>query len=450
MSTLSNILGIKNKGINGTGNRAYYAMLSYNTSQNTGGIVYYDENFMPVLASGYAGAINAVNAGIQYMGNDSMLYMASTFYNVASTSGYTSSSATSNYMNATNASSALGNCMIDVFNDGTYMDNRCRNGSWNCKFFLGKYMIDSTHSNKRIAYLLIGNTFRAIDLLFGTSGYDLVNTNAIALANINPNMVGSASYNLSRKELVIISFSGSGGSFNVITYQNLDLDKYPNPAIAFARPEVVVVNSTVSLSSSWAINDNESYYNLKPILCNDGQIFVSVMFTSNKLALYKFTRNGTSAITATYIAGVVTSTTYSYATDVYYGQKSMTSRDGNSVITFCPYYYYGSGIAALMFNRINSTYYSYSATDSSYGYNVVPYKDNGWAFYYCGNGYASNYNGSYIAARYLLDTAANASTFVNLGTKFFNIFPYPNTTNYPAFTQVTDYNLLDSNTWGAK
>ena len=450
MGTLSNILGMKDTGIGGTGKRASYAMLSYNTSSGQGGIVFYDEDFNPALSYSDMGNYNVSgNLTNLYFASSSMLNYASLFNGAQSTSNVPSSNATSNFLNSTNASGQFGNSMIDVFSDATFQQNSRSSNSWNNKFILNRNVIDSNQSNKRLEYLLFSGVIRAVDLLNGAFNFRLNNTSDYTITGLDANMVGSASYNLSRKEMVVLSYSASGGSFNVITFQNLDLDKYPDPSVAFARPEVVRVNSTVSFSTSWSVSNNESNYNVKPFLCDSGLLYVTVMFPSSAYRLYSFSRSGTNLVNATLVTSINLTTSYGQEQGSSYGQKKITSRDGTSVVAFCPYYYYGSGIASYLINKSSASYTTYSSTDTSIGFQVVPYKDNGWAFFYAGNGYASNYTGNYIAAIYLKSTAA--SGFSQIGsTKYFIQFPLPNTTNYPAFTQVTDYDLLTPNYGGAK
>jgi len=273
----------------------------------------------------------------------------------------------------------------------------------------------------------------------------MINTQDYAVTGINASMQGSASYNYSRKEMVILSQSSSGGAFTCTVINGLDLAANPNPSVAFAQAGVTVTTSNLSLAASWAVNDNESYYNLKPVLNNDGSVFVAVMFASNAQALYKFTPNGTTAVTGTYVTGQSLTTSYGSSSGSSYGQRQITSRDGTSVVVFCPYYYYGVGVTAYMIDKTTSTYTPYfNNGNSGQGVQVLPYKDNGWAFYYAGNVYSGNAQGGYIQATFGKNGMSGFSQIG--GNQYFSQFPLPNTTNYPGITQVVDYNLLISNT----
>jgi len=284
--------------------------------------------------------------------------------------------------------------------------------------------------------------------LYGSFHVPMENTGDFSVSSLNSTMQGSASYHIKRKELTILSYVSSSGSFNCFTYQNVDFDAYPDPFVALNRPEVVRVDATLNLGSNWAVNDNESYYNLKPITTDNGNVYVTVFFTSNSLTLYRFTRSGTSAITGTYITALSTTTSYGRDQGDRFGQKTITSRDGTSVAAFCPYYYYGAGIKCYMIDKTNNTYTTYAQNGSGPGVACMPYGDSSWGFWYNGNSYASNYSGGYMIAQYIKRSTGGFAS--NDGAYYAPYHPGPNTTNYPAMTQVTDYMLLPSHVLGAK
>jgi hypothetical protein len=203
------------------------------------------------------------------------------------------------------------------------------------------------------------------------------------------------------------------------------------------------------MSSNWNVNNNESYYNLKPIVTDNGKVYVTVFFTSSNFTLYEFTRSGTSAVTATYVTTHSLTTSYGreqgYPT---YGQRQITSRDGTTVCTFCPYYYYGAGGAFYMIDKTNNTYVGWLYTDTSIAMQPMPYANNGWTFVYAGNGYASNYSGNYVQRTY---ERGGSGLLVQSGaTRYFTKWTAPNTTNYPGFTQTVDFVLLNGNPSGPK
>ena len=448
---LSNLFsGGIDSGTGGTGRRVYYAMLSRNTTSTWHGGAFYDRDFGSIFNTGYPASYTSVPSHIQYHDSSTHSNYEQFWNNVYSgTQSTASSSGTNNWVNSTNASGEFGNAMIDVYSDGTMAAASARYNDTYVKHYLNAGAINSDHTNRRVVYILYSGVIRAVDRLYGSYNTPMSGTADFSVASLNGSMYGSASYHRVRKELTILSYSSSGGAYNVFTFQNVDFDLYPDPNVALNRPEVVRVNSTVSLSSNWAVNNAESYYNLKPVVTDNGKVYVSVFFTSNNFTLYEFTRSGTSAITATYVTQLGTTTSYGFDQgSPYYGQRTIISRDGTTVATFCPYYYYGSGIRCFMIDKTNNTYATYSNNSSSAGIQTLPHSDSGWKFAFCSNGYAGNWTGNYILATY---GRSPTGGFQQTGTTQY--FPYhtgPNTTNYPGFTQVVDYVLLPNNNYGPK
>jgi hypothetical protein len=293
---------------------------------------------------------------------------------------------------------------------------------------------------------MVGNVFRAISRIDGDYSYNRRGTSHYTISGVNTSMWGSASYNKTRNELVILSYVGSSGAFKLITYKGIDFDMYPSPHLAFTATGVTRTEiPSFTLGTNWLVNDNESYYNIKPVLTDDGTIFTTVMFTNNNFSIYKTLRSSdaTTVTSSVYQTTYGLTTSYGKDQDIYYGQRTIGSRDGNAVIAFCPYYYYGSGIYSYVIDRTNNTYYQptfLNSTSSSMGLIPVPYGDDGFAVFYCGNGYSGNANGNYITG---ICNRNGTGVFEQSGTNIY--MPYhtgPNTTNYPGFTQVTDYAML--------
>jgi hypothetical protein len=449
-SISSTFPALKDSGISGSGTRAYYALISYYNNNNAGA-AFYNEHFRDILNIGYVGAIgqgyNLPQVPITYIINSTSQYGAQVFENIVSTQNNSGGNFTGNYLNSTNACGEFGNAMIDAYSDGTISNIRQRYNDMAVKHVLNACAINSDHSNRRIVYILYNSRVRAVDRLYGNFAYSMENTSDFVVPSLNAGMQGSASYNKARKELTILSFVAVGGSFNCFTYSNVDFDLYPDPYVALNRPEVTRTNATLSLASNWLVNNNESYYNLKPIVTFSGNVFVSVFFTSNNFSLYIFSRSGTAAITATRATALTVTTSYGIESGAY-GQRTITSRDGTTVATFCPYYYYGSGIACFMIDKINNTYGTYQYNDTTFGTQIIPTGDSDWRFYYAGNGYAGNYTGTGLIAYFMKQ---NAGGFTNVnGTQYLPYFPMPNTTNYPGMTQVVDYPMTPDNKYGPK
>lgn len=449
LSTFVN--GGKDSGIQGTGRRAAYAMLSANTSSTWHGYALYDDNFQTPFNQGYPGSYSNYGAShVVEMANTTFVYGNNQFFdaNYTASQSYPSSSGSGSYFNATNNYGEFGNASIDVYSDGSW--GRCSrmSGDYQNKQYLNAYAINSDHSDKRNVYILNNGVLRCVDRLYGSYNADKPGTLAYTISSLNTNMQGSASYNKARKELTILSSNNSSGSFNILTYANVDFDTYPSPTAALTAAGVTLTTAALTINN-WNSSDAESYYNLKPVVTNDGSIFISVMFQSSDFALFKVTRSGTTAVTATRQATTALTTSYGRPSGIPYGQRQITAKDGTSVATFCQYYYYGSGIMCYMIDKTNNTFTTYTNTNTGYGFSCVPYKDSGWAFWYNGNCYASNFTGGSFYAVFSRG-AGNLITQINTGNVFMTHFTGPNTTNYPAYTQVTDYVLLPSTAYGVK
>jgi hypothetical protein len=436
-------------GITGTGKRAYYAYLSRNTSTAWGGCTWYGPNINSVFNTGYETTYGSPGPDhLSYIADSTHQYNSGVFQAIGTNTETNTSSSSGYFLSGTNSCGEFGNAIVDAYSDGTLQPATCRSTGTEVKYYLNLAAINSDHLNKRIVYILRSGVIRAVDRLFGNYTYPMTNTRDFSVSSLNSTMTGSASYHRARKELTILSYVTSGGSFNCFTYQNVDFDTYPDPYVALNRPEVVRVDATLSLASSWSVNDSESYYNLKPITTDNGNVYVVVFFTSSSQTLYRFTRSGTTAITGTYITAHSTTTAYGRDQGDYYGQRQITSRDGTSVAVFCPYYYYASGIKCFMIDKTNNTYTVYAQNGTSYGVSCMPYGDSSWGFWYNGNSYSSNYSGGYMIAQYIKRSTGG---FVDQGGAYYAPYhPGPNTTNYPGMTQVTDYMLLPSHVLGAK
>ncbi len=430
--------------------RACYALVSANVSTTfAGGLVYYDKYFNPVVADrsqAYTVGLGAANGNIQQLltGADAQQWQ-SILSPMTDTSVLPSSNGYPLGAAQCFSSGEFGNGVMDVFSNSTAMSIYGRSAvSSTIKQSLNAAFVNSDHSNKAIVYTLAGSIFNAVARVDGSLGYSYIGTQPYTIPGVIGNMVGSASYNAVTNTLVALCQQGSGGQFNLITYQGLNLNAYPSPAIAFSQPGIVITTKAISLASDWNTNDAESYYQIKPILCDNGTVFVSVMFTSQGFCLYQITGGTTIPVVVPVIYKALT-TSYGAQQGASYGQRQLQSRDGGAVISYCAYYYYGAGIETLVVDKRNSAFAVSTVFDSASsgdGFNILPYGDSGFAVYICGNVYATNSAGAYVWA--VMERSGPGGTLTPRALDvYLPYFPLPNTTNYPAMTQVTDYALLD-------
>jgi hypothetical protein len=258
-------------------------------------------------------------------------------------------------------------------------------------------------------------------------------------------MKGSACYSKVRKELTILSWK-TGTTFDVFTYSGVDFDKYPSPYAALTATGVALVASTVLLQQVLS-GSQESTCKVNPVVTNDGTVFVTGMNVSSKFWVDKFTRNGVTQITsANQASQTLSSTCYGLETGIAYGQRQISSRDGQAIACFCPYYYYGSGLIGYFIDKTNNTYTPLnSIADTGISYKMLPFKDSGFAVYQEGNVYPGNPTGHYFFT-YERQDASGASPSAIRMTAYNRMLPYfpnsGNTTNYPALLQVVDYSMM--------
>ncbi len=429
--------------------RACYALVSGNQSTTfAGGLVYYDKYFNPVVADRSQEAtagLGAANGNIQQLlaSGDAQQWQ-SILCNMTDTSVVPNSSALQYNAAQCFNSGEFGNALVDPFSNSTATGIYGRYGSGTVKQLLNAAFVNSDHSNKAIVYTLSGGAFNANARVDGVINYSYIGTQPYTIPGVNTSMLGSASYDAATNTLVILSYTAAAGQFNLITYQGLNLNAFPSPALAFTQPGIVITTKAIVFTPSWSVSDAESAYQIKPILCDNGSVYVSVMFTSVGLALYLIT-GGTTVPVVTYIGlKALSSQAYGAGQGASYGQRQLQSRDGGAVISYCTYYYYGAGVVTWVIDKRNSTYTVSTVLDyanTSQGANILPYGDSGFAMYICGNTYATNYVGTVQAA--MERNGVGGLLGQRKGNFYLPYFPQPNTTNYPAMTQVTDYAMLD-------
>lgn len=428
--------------------RACYAMLSYNVAQASGGVVFFDKHFQPVRpSSGNPGAnTNVASLGNgHFAGAGDAQHYAGLLGASTTTANQPSSSAAALMLNSTNSAGEFGNTGIDVYSNSSPAPVAGRSTDRSVKSLMNATFFNSDHADRAIVYLLNGPLLRAVSRIDGDNNFDYFNTAAYSIPGVHASMYGSASYNAARKELVVLSYAAAGGSYTLSSFQGIDFDKYPSPAAAFADTAVVRVDRAV-VFPSWVGADGESLYSVKPTLTDDGSVFVSVFTPAASLRLYKVSRGADLAILSTsMVAQKAVTTSYGRDQGVAYGQRTLQSRDGGAVMCFSQYYYYGAGMVSFVVDKRKSSYLSTTmleSADTAAGYIPMPYGDSGFASYYCGNVYSTSYAGGYVIG--CVERGANGVIVQTASAFLLPYFPMPNTTNYPGFTQVTDYSMVDN------
>lgn len=423
---------------------ACYALLSYNTSTPaSGGIAYYDKSFqelatVPTLSAEHAGL--GPRPSVTYHDAGGLMGYAGRMRSWTSTHNRPSSAQTATFGNATNVMGEFGNYMTLCYSNLTANPQ----SSYQSAAQLNQGAINADHRDRAIVYVVRGGRVFGVNRLQPTRHASTHNQlyGDYPLPHLNTSMTGAGTYNARRKAFVVLSYLNTNGSFRLDLYQGVDLDRHRSVDAAFSG--LTPSAYTLNLSSNWSVNNTESHYNLKPVLCDNGDVFISVMHPSNGLNLYKVTRLANGGYNAgEFVTRVTLTTSYGAEQNYFYGLRSLQSRDGSLVMHFCAYYYYGAGHYNIVIDKAKATYVTnlLASSNTNDGCQPLPYGDSGFAMYLAGQAHGSNPSGGYILGTYERRPSDGALLQTN-ATLYLPYFPYPDATNYPGITQVADYAVL--------
>lgn len=423
--------------------RACYAAIS-----TTGGLAFYDRYFQPVRAAWSPGLSTAVNTGnlVNVTSAADITTLSALFKAAASNATQITNQATAEYSHACHSSGEFGNVVIEAFSNGTAVPphNRTSEGRVG-KSTLNMCVINSDHADQSIVYVQLGEYVKAIKRIDGDVNYDAPGTASFML---DYSGYGQCSYNAKRKELILVTYYNSGqkGGKYIVTYSNVDFDRYPSPAEALSRPEVVKRSQSLTTIAGWLTTDTqESQYNTKVILCDNGTVYLLAHFVGYGLYLYRMNRNAALSVTSVDTIGyrAVGGTTYGKATDTRYGIRLLQSRDKKACIVFMPYVYYGAGVVSYTIDKERGTADALTfaqKANSVNGANIVPYGDDGFACYVTADVTASVGANAVVTYCYKSLTSWN-DVFPGIVLPY---YPLPKTIYYPALTQVVDYPMLNN------
>jgi hypothetical protein len=437
------------------GPRASYALCSRQTGSGDYSYAFYDAEFNQLTrpdADNYYGHATSRNS---YDG--SYENVEQFMYNIGETQTQASSNGTSNRCNATNQMGEYGNSMFNVSErgKGNGYFTRWRTTSTSNIGRQRHAWVNSDHSNKNKVIMFdsgyLESATRWNPFTTGTFGVypgserktDTVFANNGTLGATTSDMttgLGNASYNQVRKELIIaVNKSDENNKFYINIFKNIDFDATDcDVTLVPSTPD----NQFIVTLGNWQTSNTESRHNINVILTDNGQIYISVMHPSSQFNLHRITRaSGDASGTVEDLQTQGLTTSYGRPNGEEYGQNAKQTRNGNMVYVWCPYYYYGSGMRSYVIDKRNNSWTAgYQTTDGAAGYQPVKYRDDGFMVYFCGNGYAGNYTGSYFVSS--ISQRAGAAPAVNSSYNWYlPNFPGPNTTNYPGISEVWEYDF---------
>lgn len=216
-----------------------------------------------------------------------------------------------------------------------------------------------------------------------------------AIPGIHTGFYGTASYNRTRGELVIV-----GGSSSTST-TGMWMRLYRNVPEITATTDLnaalsAITPTEVSLASwpGWApANNAEAVGGCTPVLTDNGDVFLCFFNAGTALYVVRAPRTGDTTFGAfvNHVSYGVT-TSYGRHNARGSGMQVMQTRDGNTVAAYCQYYYYGAGLGVITINkRTSSARVMYSDSETGNGRSVLHWGQSGFAV-------AFNASGSYSAS----------------------------------------------------
>jgi len=439
--------------------RASYAIISANSANTIDETAFLDAEFRAIAPynTGPVGAGQATGGGASASFDRFLLPykdhgQTSGAYNGAPTQTQASSNGTTSaWVNATNNSGEFGNDNTWVSERGLQGNTVQRAGTNTVMAQTNFSFINSDHKDRSVVLTLNGgqvsltSRWRPTPPTLLALQKSKTRTKSISsqfgAGSQIASQFGSASYNNVRKEFVTVAYNTSvAGQYDVKIWKNMNFDAVDVTALGVPDVAQTVNMNTVG---GWGSNTTESQYRVTPVLVDTGDIYLVAFFPSAAIRLFKMVRTGGDTTnTFTLLDSLSTTTSYGLEQGNDYGMKTMQSRNGQLVICFCPYYYYGTGIESFVVDKRNSSWargFQYAL--SSGGCQVLPYGDDGFANWFAGNFYASNNQGGYIQGFVTPGVLTGAPPVWTNANLYLPIAPAPNTTNYPGMSQVWEFAL---------
>lgn len=259
-------------------------------------------------------------------------------------------------------------------------------------------------------YLARRTEAEAIIVSNGTRGF----ISKFTVPSLPNGFYGTASYNRTRNELVILGGSSATSS------RGMWLRLYRNLPTLDATSDLNAILSAITptqLSISWSgwtpAADAEAVGGATPVLTDNGDVFVGFFNAGSALYVVRFQRTGdtTFGTPSNHVSyGVTTSHGRNNARGS--GMQVMQTRDGSTVAFYSQYYYYGAGLGVITVNkRSNSARVMYSDSDTSYGRSLLHWGETGFAVAFnSSSSYSAHGNGAVYGYDCSVQTATVSPT----------------------------------------
>ena len=237
--------------------------------------------------------------------------------------------------------------------------------------------------------------------LWNLSGSNFINiplVSASGPSNSNTTderMYGSSCINVAAKKVVVMQTDGSGYK-QPIVYNDFGVDmralslsgsyysgtddataaKSPSDSKiyqAFASANATPYDKASSRAYGSYSGAIEARDRCQTCITDDGQVYTFTMTPSNGAILEHWNSSG---VYSGILWNPTYTTSYGYEQGTRYGSRWQVSSDGQYWWSYCPMYYYGSGIAFVVVRISDGKYLKFSTNDSSYGRSLAPLGKN--------------------------------------------------------------------------
>ena len=279
---------------------------------------------------------------------------------------------------------------------------------------------------------------------------------------------GMIGYNDRTRELVVVEAKDGSNNYRIHFWRNTDrplnVDNFDCGTLHLFLSEAKTAGTPAALTATkyyyynefqWqqdsSQNWNESRYRMRIIVGDNDYIGMARYTPSNATRYATFLPNpaGTAGTLQT-LNGVGHTTSYGWDQGQQYGQRHVISWSNNWVVSYAPYYYYGSGMCAIVSDtRDPRRYYTFQQTQTSNGCQTVPFKEDMFLF----NDSANNPDGNvgfrlwtYDPEGYMLNGRSQTGAVTN-GQQINmqnNTFTYSFDTRYTSTNYPT---LMSTESW---
>ena len=287
-------------------------------------------------------------------------------------------SGTECYINGTTSVGELGNYRMI---GGYRALETIRAGQWGDNYRHENFYAGNAELDDRECYLKYQD--QTVHLRLRHLAYDQTALSSYNTTNNTNNSRGGVSYNKTLAELVVLNRKAATSTFTTKIYKNIpEINRKTDLSVILTAAESNSVSLDFVLADGYNVSDLETYENNKIVLCDDGSMYMTTHQPTAYLHIVKLTRDvGDTTITyGAHNQTAVHSTNYGQAQNAGHGHMLVQSRDKKNVYLFVAYHQYQRGMISFIVSKDRNSYADgYNWTTTTYGANVGPYGDKGFA-----------------------------------------------------------------------